>query len=74
MAGWNFGTRKRHLLAGRKSRASGGVNSPELVALAETYIGRGWTRQRAYARARKKLEEKWAGEATFVQGGDGSKK
>lgn len=55
---WNWGNEKARKLLRRKPSVEGdGENSAELRELADKYIRRGYTRQRAYARARKELEQ-----------------
>lgn len=55
---WNWGTAKARKLIRRKPSLEGdGENSAELRELADKYIRRGYTRQRAYAQARKELDQ-----------------
>ena len=55
--GWNWSAKRASKLVRRKPSVEGdGTETPaEVKALAERYIRRGLTRQRAYARARKEL-------------------
>ena len=55
---WNWNKKDASKLIRRKPVAqseSAGETSDELKALADAYISRGFTRQKAYARARKEL-------------------
>ncbi len=55
---WNWGNAKRKKLSRRKPSLEGGdENTAAVVKLAESYIRRGYTRQRAYAQARKELHQ-----------------
>ena len=53
---WNWGKRKQQTLIRRKPSLEGdGENAEGVEELAKTYIRKGYTRQGAFARARKEL-------------------
>ena len=55
---WNWGNKQQNRLIRRKpSLEADGENAVGVRELAETYIRRGYTRQQAYARARKELDQ-----------------
>ena len=53
---WNWSERKQRKLVYRKpSKYAGGMNTPEVNELANEYMRKGLSRNRAYAKARKEL-------------------